>query len=99
MKTNLKLGIVIHSNESETVWNALRFANFSRQKGDAVKVFLLGRGVEVESVDTDQFRVTTEIKKFAESGVRFLPVELVLKSDSRRKPSYARYPQWPSYMR
>jgi hypothetical protein len=41
-----RIGIVISSNDPETVWNAFRFANFSCQKGDSVSVFLLGKGVE-----------------------------------------------------
>ena len=35
----MKLGIVIYSDHSETVWNAYRLANFSLNKGDKVKVF------------------------------------------------------------
>ena len=35
----MKMGIVIYSNDSEIVWNALRFANFAVKEGDVVKVF------------------------------------------------------------
>ena len=42
----MKLGIVIYSNDPETVWNAFRFGNFSRKQGDEVKIFLLAKGVE-----------------------------------------------------
>lgn len=45
----MQLGIIIYSNDAETVWNAYRFANFSLNKGDAVKVFLLAKGVEYET--------------------------------------------------
>jgi len=44
------LGLVIYSNDVETVWNALRFANFSLSKGDTVAVFLLGKGVELDNL-------------------------------------------------
>ena len=37
----MKLGIVIYSDHSETIWNACRLANFSLSKGDQVKVFLM----------------------------------------------------------
>ena len=30
----MKLGIVIYSTDSETVWNAFRLGNFSLKKGD-----------------------------------------------------------------
>jgi len=53
----MKIGIVIYSDDSETVWNAFRFGNFALNEGDEVKVFLLARGVECESRDTDKFKV------------------------------------------
>ena len=40
----MKLGIVIYSNDPETVWNAFRFGNFSLKEEDEVKVFLIGEG-------------------------------------------------------
>lgn len=64
----VQIGIVIHSSDPETVWNAVRLANFSLQKGDVVKIFLLGRGVEAESLDTDKFHVPAELLKFVASG-------------------------------
>jgi len=42
----MKLGIIIHSNESETAWNAFRLGIFSVDQKDMVQVFLLGKGVE-----------------------------------------------------
>ncbi len=64
----MKIGIVIYSNDPETVWNAFRFGNFSLNKGDEVKIFLLGKGVECESLDTEQFKVTEEMEKFVNNG-------------------------------
>ncbi len=75
----MKLGIVIHSNEPETVWNAVRFANFSRQKGDAVKIFLLGRGVEIEELGTENFKVSEQLTAFQESGGGILACGTCLK--------------------
>lgn len=60
----MKLGIVISSNDPETVWNAVRFANFSIEKGDRVSIFLLGRGVECEKIDNKQFAVSEQLAKF-----------------------------------
>jgi hypothetical protein len=31
----MKLGVVISTNDAETVWNAFRLANFSRGKGES----------------------------------------------------------------
>ncbi len=38
------LAIVIYSNDTETVWNALRLANYALTQKDTVKIFLLGKG-------------------------------------------------------
>ncbi|MCK9398473.1 MAG: DsrE family protein [Bacteroidales bacterium] len=64
----MKIGMVIYSNDAETVWNAFRFGNFAIGEGDSVKVFLLAKGVEVESLDSDKFKVTDQIKRFVENG-------------------------------
>jgi len=63
----MKLGIIIYSNETETVWNAFRLGVFSLKKGDKVKVFLLAKGVECESLDTEKFKVTEQMKMFIEN--------------------------------
>jgi uncharacterized protein involved in oxidation of intracellular sulfur len=65
----VKIGIVIYSNESETVWNAFRFGNYAmKEEGDEVTVFLLGKGVESESIDTDTFAITEQMRSFVEAG-------------------------------
>ena len=64
----MKIGIIIHSDDSETVWNAFRFGNFALAKGDCVKVFLLGKGVECESLDTSKFVVTEQMRTFVDAG-------------------------------
>jgi uncharacterized protein involved in oxidation of intracellular sulfur len=64
----MKLGLIIDSNDPETVWNAFRFGVFALKQGDSVKIFLLGKGVECESIDTPQFKVTDQIKAFTEQG-------------------------------
>lgn len=60
----MKLGIIIYSNDPETVWNAFRFGNFAIKSGDTVKIFLLAKGVECESLDTDKFRISGQIQTF-----------------------------------
>ena len=63
----MRLGIIIYSNDSETVWNAFRFANFALAMGDEVSVFLIAKGVEWESLDTDKFKVAEQIQSFLAS--------------------------------
>jgi peroxiredoxin family protein len=67
-KKALKLGIVIYSNDAETVWNAFRLANYSMSFGDTVSVFLLGKGVEAQKVSTTDFDIKGQMDDFAASG-------------------------------
>ena len=39
----MKLGIILSQAEPETVFNALRLANYSLKQGDTVKIFLVGK--------------------------------------------------------
>lgn len=64
----MKLGIIIYANEAETVWNALRFANFSLKQGDAVKIFLIAKGVEYETLDSEKFNIKKQAKSFIENN-------------------------------
>jgi uncharacterized protein involved in oxidation of intracellular sulfur len=61
-------GIVVYSKDSETVWNAFRFANYALAAGDAVKVFLIGSGVELENLASDKFNVAEQSKAFLATG-------------------------------
>lgn len=60
----MKIGIIISQTEPETVWNAFRFGNFSLEKNHNVKVFLIGKGVEYESINDEKFNVKKEVDKF-----------------------------------
>lgn len=62
----MKIGIVMQSNDPETVWNAFRFANTSLNSNHIVRIFLLGKGVEVEQIRSDKFDVQSVVKTFLE---------------------------------
>jgi uncharacterized protein involved in oxidation of intracellular sulfur len=64
----MKLGINITSNDPETVWNALRLGEFALKQGDAVSLFLLGKGVEIETLDMAQFEVTKQLNALIQAG-------------------------------
>ena len=64
----MKIGIVIYSNDPETVWNAFRFGNYAVKEGDSVATFLVGKGVESETLDTDTFDITEQMRSFIEGG-------------------------------
>ncbi len=75
----MKLGIVIYSNEPETVWNAFRLGVFSCKQGDTVSVFLLGMGVEAETLKSDKFDVVGQMHTFSEAGGSILACGTCLK--------------------
>ncbi|NWF76641.1 MAG: hypothetical protein HXY53_08785 [Nitrospirae bacterium] len=55
---------IISSDDAETVYNAMRLANISVEKGDEVNVFMLGKGVLFEQINSEQFNVKEQIDKF-----------------------------------
>ena len=64
----MKLGVVIYSDHPETVWNACRLANFSLNKGDQVKVFLMAKGVEASSLSNNQYNIKELLEKFIDKN-------------------------------
>jgi len=64
----MKLGMVLYSNDPETVYQAFRLGNYALGQGDTVNMFLLAKGVECEDLDNEQFNVTDEIKDFLDAG-------------------------------
>jgi sulfur relay (sulfurtransferase) complex TusBCD TusD component (DsrE family) len=75
----MNIGIIISSNDRETVWNAFRYGNFARKEGENIKVFLIGKGVEAESLDSDAFAVTQQMKDLVKAGGRIFACGTCLK--------------------
>jgi hypothetical protein len=76
----MSIGIVLQSNDPETVWNALRFANTSLNARHTVKIFLLGKGVELEQIKSEKFDVPSVIKAFLERKGELLACGTCLES-------------------
>jgi len=76
----VKIGVIISSNDAETCWNALRYANYSLGQKDEVKVFLMGKGVEFQSVSTDKFNTIEQAEKLISSGGKILACGTCIKS-------------------
>ncbi len=64
----MKLGIVLNTSVPETVFNALRLANTALGAGHSVNIFLLGPGVEIESIDNKKFDLPEALNKFMKEG-------------------------------
>ena len=67
----MKIGVILNTDNAETCWNCFRFGNEALGKSHSVKIFLLGKGVEVENVKDTKFPLLDgSIKKFIKnSGV------------------------------
>lgn len=75
----MKLGIILNSNDPETAWNALRLGNTALAAGHEVSMFLMGAGVEVESINNERFNVTEVLTKFANTKGNLLACGTCLK--------------------
>jgi len=75
----MKIGVIIYSSDAETVWNAIRFANFALAEKDDVSIFLVGKGVECENISNEQFNIIEQVKKFLDSGGKIFACGTCLK--------------------
>lgn len=64
----MKIGLVISTNEPESVWNAFRYGIKAIENKHSVKVFLLGRGVEAEEIQDGKFDVKKTMSEFVDRG-------------------------------
>ena len=72
----MKIGVIISSNDAETSWNALRYANFCLGQKDEVKVFFTGKGVEYQKISTDKFNTIEQAEKGKQYSVTALQKSL-----------------------
>jgi len=63
----MKVGIIIETNNPEKAWNAIRFGNAALMQGHEAKVFLMGAGVEIESIEHDKFNAKKQIEEFVKN--------------------------------
>ena len=85
------LGIVIYTNDVETVWNAIRFANFSKNQGDTVNIFLLGKGVELDNLVKTDKDTKEQTDAFLASGGIILGCGTCLQKRNNNEPQVCKY--------
>lgn len=85
------MGIVIYSNDVETVWNGLRFANYSKNQGDSVSIFLLGKGVELENLVKSDSTIKEQSDKFLDSGGTIMGCGTCLQSRNNKEPQVCKF--------
>jgi len=79
----MKIGVILATNEPETAWNAFRFGVTALSSGHKVKVFLTGKGVEVQDIHDEKFNVVEQIEKFTSAGGLMLACGTCLKSRNK----------------
>ena len=82
----MKIGIILNTNDAETIWNAFRFGNEALKNAHSVKVFLLGKGVEIENAKDDRFpSLEGSIKKFIKNKKEIQSTEIRKKIEKELK--------------
>ncbi len=76
----MKIGAIISSNDAETCWNAIRYANFALGQKDEVKIFFMGKGVEYQKISTEKFNTVEQAEKFMRSGGKIYACGTCIKS-------------------
>ena len=76
----MKIGVIISVNDVETCWNAFRYAIFCLDQKDEVKVFLMGKGVEYQSISTPKFNTVEQAGTFLKNGGKLLACGTCIKS-------------------
>ena len=79
----MRMGVIIATNEHETVWNAFRFGVTALGSGHHVKIFLTGKGVEAPDIKDEKFNVQEQMNKFIAAGGSMLACGTCLKSRSK----------------
>src|SRR4030066_1497684 len=84
----LKIGIVISTNDPEAVWNAFRFGNVALKAGHTVKVFLVNKGVEAEDIKNDRFNIKEQIDAFNVANGELLACGTCMKARLKESSDY-----------
>ncbi|HOY38644.1 MAG: DsrE family protein [Bacteroidales bacterium] len=90
-KTPTSIGIILYSNDVETLWNALRFANFAKSSGDTVSIFLLGKGVELDILVKSNADLKDQTETFLGSGGTILGCGTCLNSRKMNEPQVCQF--------
>jgi uncharacterized protein involved in oxidation of intracellular sulfur len=85
------IGIVIYSNDVKTVWNAFRFANYSKKQGDIVSILLFGKGVELDNLVKSEKNIKEQTDTFLGSGGTILGCGTCLKARNNNEPQVCKF--------
>jgi uncharacterized protein involved in oxidation of intracellular sulfur len=85
------IGIVIHSNDIETVWNVFRLANYAINEGDTVTIFLLAKGVELDNLVKENADLNEQVESFLTNGGTVLGCGTCLAQRNNNEPQVCKY--------
>ena len=85
------IGIVIHSNDIETVWNVFRLANYAIGEGDTVTVFLLAKGVELDDLVKENKDLNEQVEIFLNNRGKILGCGTCLAQRKNNEPQVCKY--------
>ena len=83
----MKMGIILNTDEPETVWNALRFGVTALDAEHSVKIFLLGSGVDCENSRDEKFNVQKMLSLFKKKQGVLLACGTCLKARGEEESS------------
>ncbi len=79
-REEMKLGIILQSNNPEHIWNTLRLAITSLKAEHSVTIFLMNEGVEIDTIgDTSDFDISKKLSKCKELGGKIFACGTCLK--------------------
>ena len=85
------IGIIIYSNDIETIWNALRLGNYSKNAGDTVTIFLSGKGVELDTLIKTNKDLKEQTELFLDNGGKILGCGTCLQSRKLNEPQVCKF--------
>jgi uncharacterized protein involved in oxidation of intracellular sulfur len=68
----MKIGVLVSTDDPETLWNAFRFANLCLNEMNDVTIFLNSKAVNYERADSKEFNIKELAKIFVLSEGKLL---------------------------
>ena len=81
----MKIGVIIETNNPEKAWNGIRFANTALKQKHEVQLFLMGAGVEAESITDEKYNVRDQLHAFIDQQGTVLACGTCLRNRNQKE--------------
>ena len=81
----MKIGVIIETNNPEKAWNGIRFANTALKQKHEVQLFLMGAGVEAESITDEKYNVRDQLHAFIDQQGTVLARGTCIRSGNQKE--------------